>query len=181
METEREKGGKGWLISGACVILFLGAMILWKADIFGVPKSGLEKDVRETMKIDSSWESVQAVNDDLGALIFYSPEQNEYTYAVYFNRDGFSFGYFFQEGGSGPYIEEGVQEIIYESKGKVLLSMNTDGICRIVADSYATEQTIEIDPERPFAVVLPVNCGEVTLYDAAGNIVEGKLYDRYTG
>ena len=181
METEKEKTGKGWLIPGACVIVFLAAMILWKAGIFGVPKSGLEKDVREAMKIDSTWESAQAVNGDLSAMIFYSPGQKDYTYAVYLNRDGFSFGYFFREGGMEPYIEEGVQEIIYEDKVTVFLSMNTEGISRIVADNGLTTQTIEVDADKPFAAVLPVDCGEITLYDASGNIVDGKLYDRYTG
>ena len=181
MEVEKKRSGKEWLIAGACVIMLLAVMILWKADIFGVPKSGLEKSVREAMKIDSTWESVQAVNEDMSAILFYDPGRENYTYAVCLKRDGFSFGYFFREGGMAPYIEEGVQEIIYEDKGTAFLSMNSEGISRITADNGVTVQTIEVDADKPFAAVLPVNCGEITLYDASGNIVEGKLYDRYTG
>ena len=181
MEVKRKRTGKEWLIAGACVIRFLGTMILWQAGVFGVTKSGLEKNAREAMKVDNMWESAQAVNEDLSAILFYSPGRENCTYAIYLNRDGFSFGYFLRESGMGPYIEEGVQEIIYEDKGIALLSMNVDGISRIVSDNGMTVQTIEVDADKPFAVVLPVNCGEITLYDASGNIVEGKLYDRYTG
>lgn len=181
MEVEKKIGGKARLIAGACVIVLLGAMIFWQSGFFGVTKSGLEKDARESMKVDNTWESVQAVNEDLSAMLFYGPEQTGYTYAVYLNRDGFSFGYFFRESGVGPYIEEGVQEIIYEDRGIALLSMNVDGISRIVSENGVTVQTIEVDADKPFAAVLPANSGEITLYDVSGNIVEGKLYDRYTG
>lgn len=177
MEVKRKRTGKEWLIAGACVIILLGTMILWQAGVFGVTKSGLEKNAREAMKVDNMWENAQAVNEDLSAILFYSPGRENYTYAIYLNRDGFSFGYFLRESGMGPYIEEGVQEIIYEDKGIALLSMNVDGISRIVSDNG----TIQVNPEEPFVAVFPADCGKITLYDADGNIVEGKLYDRYTG
>ena len=181
MEVEKKRTGKEWLIAGACVIMLLSAMILWQAGIFGVTKSGMEKNAREAMKVDNIWESAQAVNEDLSAILFYSPGRENYTYAVYLNHDGFSFGYFLRESGMEPYIEEGVQEIIYEDKGIALLSMNVDGISRIVSDNGMTVQTIEVDAEKPFAAVLPADCGDITLYDVFGNRIEGKLYDRYTG
>ena len=39
------------------------------------------------------------------------------------------------------------------------------------------EKTIDVNPQEPFVVVLPVNCGEITMYDAQGNVVT--LYDTY--
>ncbi|MGN0167723.1 MAG: hypothetical protein ACI4AB_06765 [Acetatifactor sp.] len=178
---EKKKTEKGWILLGGCIIVLLAVWILWQADVFGVSKQGMEKDIRRAMNIDSGWELAQAVNEDMGAMLLYSPERDDYTYAVYLNREGFSFGYFFREGGIGPYISDGVQEIIYEDRGTVLLSMNADGISRIVADNSVMTQVVEIDPNKPFVVVFPTNCGEITMYNLEGNVVEGKLYDRFTG
>jgi hypothetical protein len=33
-------------------------------------------------------------------------------------------------------------------------------------------KTIEIDSEKPFAFILPVNAGNVTIYDINGNVIE---------
>jgi len=56
--------------------------------------------------------------------------------------------------------------------------MNRDKVCRIEVESAATG-TIQVDPSKPFAVLLPVNCGEITMYDAQGEIV--MLYDSFAG
>ena len=64
-------------------------------------------------------------------------------------------------------------------EGIALLSLNEDGVCKIVVDNDTEEKVISVDPEEPFAVVLPVDCGAITMYDAQENIVT--LYDTYTG
>ena len=99
--------------------------------------------------------------------------------SIYLSRDGFSFGYFFRQGGFDPYMADSVKGIVFEDKGIALLSLNEDGVCKIVVDNDTEEKVISVDPEEPFAVVLPVDCGAITMYDAQENIVT--LYDTYTG
>lgn len=165
---------------GAILIVLLAFLIIWQAGIFGVSRSRLEQDARESQEINSSWEVAQGVNEELCAMLFYDDDKDEYTYSVYLTRDGIYYGYFFWEGGSAyPYIEDGVQGIIYEDKGIALMSLNDVKVSRIVIDNDVTEETIEVNPLEPFAVVLPVNCGEITMYDSTGNIVT--LYDTYKG
>ena len=72
-------------------------------------------------------------------------------------------------------MTEGVKGVIFENKGIALLSMNHDRVSRIEAGN----SEIPVDPEKPFVVVLPIDCGEITIYDAQENIVT--LYDSYTG
>lgn len=174
------KKEKLFLFSGALLIVLLAFLIIWQAGIFGVSRARLEQDARESQEISSNWKVAQSVNDELCAMLFYDEDKEDYTYSIYLTRDGISRGYFFREGGSAyPYIEEGVQGIIYEDKGIALMSLNDDRVSRIVIDNNVTEETIEVNPMEPFAVVLPVNCGEITMYDSMGNIVT--LYDTYKG
>ena len=179
-EVTKVKTEKISIFLGALVIVLLAFLIIWQVGIFGVSQSRLEQDARESQKISSEWEMAQGVNDDLCAMLFYDENKDEYTYSVYLTRTGMSFGYFFREGGSGyPYIEEGVQGIVYEDKGIALLSLNEDKVSRIVIDRDTSQETILVNPLEPFAVVLPVDCGEITMYDSLGNIVT--LYDTYKG
>ena len=53
-------------------------------------------------------------------------------------------------------------------------------MCKIVAvDGNREEKVIQVDSGEPFAVVLPIDCGAITMYDAQENIVT--LYDTFTG
>lgn len=174
MKTERM-----FIFLGALLIILLAFLIVWQVGIFGVSQGRVEQDARESQKINSKWEVAQDANEDLCALLFYDEDKDEYTYSIYLSENGISFGYFFREGGSYPYIEEGVQGIIYEDKGIALLSLNEDKVNKIVTDNHVKEETILVNPLEPFAIMLPVDCGEITMYDSMGNIVT--LYDTYKG
>lgn len=167
------------LLLGIVLIILLAFLIVWQADVLGVSASRLEQDARENQDIKSNWEMAQAVNDDMCAMLFYDEETDDCAYSIYLSREGFSYGYFFRQGGSDPYMADSVKGIVFEDKGIALLSMNEDGVCKIVVDNDKEEKVINVDPEEPFAVVLPVDCGAITMYDSQENIVT--LYDTYTG
>ena len=61
----------------------------------------------------------------------------------------FSFGYFFRQGGFDPYMADSVKGIVFEDKGIALLSLNEDGVCKIVVDNDTEEKVISVDPEEP--------------------------------
>lgn len=50
-------------------------------------------------------------------------------------------------------------------------------MCKVVTEDSGEE--ILVDPQEPFAIVLPIDCGAITLYDAQNQVVT--LYDTYTG
>lgn len=167
------------LLMGMVLIILLAFLIVWQADVLGVSAARLEQDARENQEIQNGWEVVQAVNDDICAMLFYDQEKDDCAYSIYLSREGFSFGYFFRQGGFDPYMEESVKGIVFEDKGIALLSMNEEGVCKIVVDDSPGEKVINVDPEEPFAVVLPIDCGPITMYDEEENVV--RLYDTYTG
>ena len=162
---------------GILVIILLAFIIIWNANIIGVAAGSLEKDAREGQNIASDWEMAQAVNNEMCAMLFYDAEMSDYTYSIYMKKDETSYGYFFSQGGKDPYIGESVRGMIYDDKGIALLSMNEDKVSKIEADDGVSKKTIEIDPTKPFAVVLPINSGEITMYNSLGNVVT--LYDTY--
>ena len=162
---------------GVLVIVLLAFVIIWNANVIGVAAGSLEKDARAEQNIAGDWKMAQAVNDDLCAMLFYDEETRDYKYSIYMKKEGTAYGYFFSQGGSDAYIGEGVRGMVFDDKGIALLSMNEDQVCKIEIDDNMTEQTIEINPTKPFVVVIPVNSGEITMYDSLGNVVT--LYDTY--
>ncbi|MCM1099647.1 MAG: hypothetical protein NC427_16450 [Ruminococcus flavefaciens] len=161
------------MILGAVVIVFLAFAIVSEAGIIGISRSRLEEDARKEQNIDSSWGMVQDANEELCAMLFFDEDRDEYKYSVYLSGESLSYGYFLRDGGVYPFAEESVHGLVYEDKGIALLSPNEEGISRIVVDG----ETITVNQEKPFVVVLPIDCSEITLYDTQGNIVT--LYDTY--
>ena len=170
------KAEKISIIIGILVIILLGILIIMNLGIIGVSKNRLEQDARKKQDISSDWQVAQDVNGDMSVMLFYNEEQNECRYAVYMTHDGISYGYFLIDGGVDGFLIDSSRSVIYEDRGIALLSMNKDNVCRIEVESGAME-VIQVDPTKPFAVALPINCGEITLYDAQGNIVT--LYDTF--
>ena len=165
---------------GIVMIIGLAFLIITQAGVIGVSKSGIEQDARQQQQISADWLVNADVDENLGALIFYDEEKKDYTYSVYSTRDGISFGYFYNEGGKYPYIEEGVQGFVYEDKGIAFPSLNEDHVCRIIVNSgNEKEELIPVNPLEPFAVVVPLDCGQVTMYDSLNNLV--KVYDSFRG
>jgi hypothetical protein len=165
---------------GFVLIILLAFLIIWKAGIFGVSESRLEQDARERQHVENGWEMAQAVNEDMCAMLFYDESRENYAYSIYLTKKGLSYGYFYRQGGTDTYMEEGVKGVVFEDKGIALLSLNEDKVCKIVAvDGNREEKVIQVDSGEPFAVVLPIDCGAITMYDAQENIVT--LYDTFTG
>ncbi len=163
------------ILVGIVLIILLAFLIVWKADILGVSGSRLEQDARERHNVPSSWELVQAVNEDICAMLFYDEDVQQYVYSVYLTREGLSYGYFFAEGGTEKLMSEKVKGIAFENKGIVLLSLNQDNICKVVTGNGAAEEIMPVEPTKPFALVLPADCSEIAMYDAKDNVVT--LYD----
>ncbi len=167
------------MLFGAVIILLLAFLIVWKADIVGVSGGRLEQDARESQNINGDWEVAKAINDDICAMLFFDEEKENYTYTIYLSKNGFSYGYFFRQGGQDAYMKDGVKGVVFEDKGIALLSLNQEGVCKVEVEGETKNQTIQVDPDKPFVLVLPIDCGEITMYDAREQIVT--LYDTFTG
>ncbi len=111
--------------------------------------------------------------DDLGVLLFYDEHSNNFTYSVYLNREGFSFGYFFHPGGNSIDISKGILAFDY-GNSIALISINKVHAARIecVSENSQQEKVVyEIDLGKPFAIAIPIVDSNTTIkiYDKNGN------------
>ena len=157
------------LIKFLCTVIIV-ALIFMKLqpDMIGTSARNVEEDARKSQRIPDSWEVVQSYNDELYALLFYNPyNKSEYTYSLYVNKKGLSFGYIFHGGGGLRGISNPVIKYIYENKGCVLVSLNEKRIQKIERDN-GERDLMEIDVDKPIVAVFPLNSGIIKLYDARG-------------
>ncbi len=158
------------LISGVLLICVVFTGFLYLNNDIGVQKSQLEANIRSSQKIGSDWAIEGTVCSTMAAFISYPSDMTDHTFSVYVNRPGLSFGYFFRGGGSLTGVESSIAEYTVEGyKERAFISMNKQQVERLEVDDGNSTQVINIDSSKPFAIVLPVNAGNVAFYDAVGN------------
>ncbi|MHB8130938.1 MAG: hypothetical protein ACYDEX_18305 [Mobilitalea sp.] len=139
--------------------------------VIGITANNLEKDARTSQKIDDTWNVSESTSKNIGAMLFYNDTRDKFTFSIYLNHRGFSFGYFYASGGATGEIYDSISKFEFDKNGSVLISMNTKKVAIIELNNDIEVTTINIDSTKPFAEVIPSNCGELTLYDINGNEV----------
>jgi len=86
---------------------------------------------------------------------------------------GLSFGYFFRGGGAIAEVDNYIAEFVVEEYNeRAFVSMNTQKAERLEIDDGNNIQVIDIESSKPFAIVLPLNAGNICFYDVNGSVVE---------
>lgn len=158
------------------VVLFAFMIgFLYTFGCFGTPTSRLEADVRASRHLDEEWIVDGSVGDRMAAFICYAPDQSDYTTSVYIKQKypGLSFGYFPSYNG-GLFGLDGktiMEFTIKQSNEKAYLSMNEQNVVKMEFEAAGGLQEVEIDPDKPFALVLPADAGCATFYDGAGQSI----------
>ena len=158
-----------------CVLLICIALVgfLYLDYRIGVQKSRLEADIRSSQKINPDWTVDGTVSDTIAAFISYPDDMTHHTFSVYVNRPGLSFGYFFRVGGNLTGEANGIAGYTVEGYNeRAFISMNKQQVECLKIDDGNSIQVIDIDSNKPFAIVLPVNAGDIAFYDVDGKTVE---------
>lgn len=151
--------------------LFVG--FLYVSSDIGIASGNLETDIRSSQKIKEDWAVDGSVSDTMAAYISYPQDMSDHTFSVYVNRPGLSFGYFFRGGGTLSGIQRGIVEFTVEGYNeRAFISMNQQQVQQLEIDDGNTIQVVDIDRNKPFAIVLPINAGNITFYDVNRNTVE---------
>jgi len=157
-------------ILAAFIIFF--CFLLINNDI-GIAESRLLGDIRSEQHISDDWEVDGLASDEIAAYISYPADQSDHTFSVYVNRPGISFGYFFRGGGSLSFVQSQIAEFTVEGYNeRAFISMNEQNVERLEIDDGNDIQVIDIESSKPFAIILPVNAGNITFYDVNGDVVE---------
>ena len=177
--SEKTGSTKNWHryvgVALLCVVIIGVAFIgfLYLNNNIGISKSEIESDIRTSQKISAEWATEGMVSDTVAAFISYPQDKSDHTFSVYVTHPRLSFGYFFRDGDTIAIIDESIAEFTFEGfDERAFISMNTQNVERLEMVYRDEIQTININSEKPFAIVLPVNVESVTFYDTQGNIVE---------
>ena len=161
------------IILGIMLVCIVFGGVLYLNHDIGVQKSKLESDIRSSQKIKDDWVVEGVVSAEMAAYISYPKDQSDHSFSVYVNRPGLSFGYFFRGGGSISGVEEYIAEYTVEGYNeRAFISMNKQGVKWLEVDDGNSINRIEMESNKPFAIILPVNAGTVTFYDVDGNEVD---------
>ena len=152
-------------------ILFVG--YLYANNDIGMTSTNLEADIRSSQKIKDDWTLDGSVSNTMAAYISYPQDKSAHTFSVYVNRPGLSFGYFFRGGGNLSEVQRGIVEFTVEGYNeRAFISMNQQQVQQLEIDDGNAIQVIDIDSNKPFVIVLPINAGKITFYDVNRNTVE---------
>ena len=160
-----------WMLSVVTIIF----LILISQGNIGVSQDNIENDARKSQKIQEEWITAKYFNDDFGALLFYSEDLSNFTFSIYQNRPGFSFGYFFRSGGGLPGVSDDILKVTSNGQGNIFLSLNKMQVARIEIDNGSQIKEIEIENTKPFTVIIPENSGEIHFYDIYENLIPNKF------
>ena len=154
----------------ACVLFV--AVLYGRGDL-GVPSSRLEADIRTSAKIPDDWVVDGSVSGTVAAFVSYPQNKTDHTFSIYVNRPSLSFGYFFRGGGDIVGVDEYIAEFSVEGYSeRIFISMNTQNVAWFEINDGNDIRVVEIDSNKPFAIVLPSNAGNICFYDVKGNTVE---------
>ena len=158
---------------GVVLACILFVCFLYTNNEIGVTSSKLEADIRSSQKIKDDWTVDGSVSSTMAAYISYPQGLSDHSFSVYVNRPGLSFGYFFRGGGTLSGIQRGIVEFTVEGYNeRAFISMNQQQVQQLEIDDGNTIQVVDIDRNKPFAIVLPINAGNITFYDVNRNTVE---------
>ena len=155
------------------LVLSVFSLLLYVNNGIGISSSRFETNIRKMQKIDESWVVEGNFNNNMAAFISYPSDMSSYSFSVYVNRPGLSFGYFFRGGGSLSSITENIAEISVKGyNDRAFISMNKQNVQRVELNDGKNVEIIEVDSNKPFAIVIPSNKGIISFYDNSNNIVE---------
>lgn len=162
-------------IIGILSVIFLIFIILKIQGNIGVLKDSIEKDARKQQNIPEEWSIAKDISKNFGALLFYQEDLNNFTFSIYVNRSGLSFGYSFRSGGSLLGISDGILKITTNTKEDIFLSLNRMQISKIEINNGINTKEILLENNKPFTVIIPENSGEIKFYDTYGHLITDSL------
>lgn len=151
------------------VLIFI--MLIARGNI-GVSKGKLESDARKSHDINQSWLTAKSINENFGAFLFYDEDLKKYTFSIYENREGFSFGYFYCYGGGVAGIGDSIARFNSDGKGSILLSLNKVKISKLeLTNGSENIKEINVNEEKPFVIIIPENIIDIRIYNVDGEVI----------
>ena len=139
----------------------------------GIPASRLEADIRKEQKIPDTWTVEGTASDTMAAYVSYSQDKAAHTASIYVDRPGISSGYFFRFGGPASTASRDITAFTVNGYNEAaFVSMNTKQVFQVEIGDGNNIRVINIDPDKPFAIILPLDEGSICFYNSDGKIID---------
>ena len=139
----------------------------------GIPASRLEADIRKEQKIPDTWTVEGTASDTMAAYVSYSQDKAAHTASIYVDRPGISSGYFFRFSGPASTASRDITAFTVKDYNEAaFVSMNTKQVFQIEIGDGDNIRVVDIDPYKPFAIVLPLDEGSICFYNLDGECIE---------
>ena len=139
----------------------------------GIPASRLEADIRKEQKIPDDWTVEGNASNTMAAYVSYSPDKSSHTASVYVDRPGISSGYFFRFSGPASTASRDITAFtVKDYTEAAFISMNIKQVFEIEIGDGDNIRAINVDPDKPFAIILPLNEGSIRFYNLDGKLID---------
>lgn len=143
----------------------------------GVSESNIQADIRVQQYIPDDWVTLGEISDTMAAYISYSPDKSDYTYSLYINPPGLSFGYFFRAGGDLMGVGKYIQGFSLKDYNEIaFISMNELNVGRVEIEKNNKVEILELDSDEPFAIVLSKEAENITFFDKNNKVIDYFLF-----
>lgn len=134
----------------------------------------IEQKARASQSVPDSWSAVSETTDDVAAILMYDGDSREHIFAVYLKEAEISTGDAFSmiAGGAIPVSQSDIAELYSDDfEEYIYVSMNRQKACLLQITAEGKSSTIQIDPDKPFVIILSPKYGDVTFYDANNQVI----------
>lgn len=154
-------------------ILVIMTLICFLVPGIGVARNNVEKEARNSHKIDEDWLVIKEETDEMVAMLFYPEDKRTHTFSIYVDGIDTLYGYRFISGGAITAFDDQVQMYTFDGINyKAYISMNNSQICKYEIDNVCDNQFVSIDEKSPFVIVLPIDSGELHFYNVEGTEIK---------
>lgn len=168
---------RGYIIAGAVFVLLLcllGAKFLLNVNSTKLYVPEIERQVRISQDVPDTWEAVSETTDNIAAVLLYDGTSKEHVFVVYSKEPDANTDSDFSmiAGGALPVNHADIVELYCEDFDEfIYASMNQQKTCLLQITSDEKFSTIQVDPDKPFVIILSSKDGEITFYDADDNTI----------
>ena len=172
------------LITAGCVaallLLGFGLVMDYHLDVSSnlyVPE--IEQNARTSQNVPDSWESVSETTENVAAVLMYDGETNEHNFVVYSKSIDAQTDNSFSiiAGGAIPSNRFDIAELYSDDFDEyIYVSMNRQKACLLQITMDSKFSTVQIDPDKPFVIILSQRNGEITFYDKNDQLIQ---YDTF--
>ena len=158
----------------ALLLLVLGIGLLVNMTNANSYVPEIEQKARASQSVPDSWSTVSETTDDVAAVLMYDGDSKEHIFAVYLKETGISAEDTFSmiAGGAIPVNQSDIAELYSNDfEEYIYVSMNRQKACLLQITAESKFSTIQIDPDKPFVIILSTKDGDVTFYDANNQVI----------